>query len=90
MEASGAATVRDLDGPTTLCALAHAPISSALSPNRYRTTPSSTFSYSDASAMTTRRSALTPTCSRRPVRVASSWVNSAGIAPARQATLSRR
>lgn len=35
------ATVRDLNGPTTLCALAHAPISSALSSNRYRTTPSS-------------------------------------------------
>src|SRR5206468_12377902 len=31
----------DRNGPSTLRALAHAPISSALSPNRYRTNPSS-------------------------------------------------
>src|SRR2546427_11981485 len=31
----------DRNGPSTLRALAHAPISSAFSPNRYRTNPSS-------------------------------------------------
>src|SRR6266550_891224 len=74
----GSVCVRN--GPTTLWTLAHAPISSALSPNRYRTTPSSTFTCSETSAITARRSALAPTCSRRPARVASSVCSNSSIA----------
>src|SRR6266566_9666837 len=56
--------------PATLRALSHAPISSALSPNRYRTTLSSKRSCLLMSAATTFRSARAPTCSRRPALVA--------------------
>src|SRR5713101_7564991 len=58
--------------PATLRALSHAHISSALSPNRYRTTLSSKRSCLLMSAATTFRSARAPTCSRRPALVACS------------------
>src|SRR5439155_15304573 len=50
-----------LNGPRTLRALRHAPISSALSPNRYRTIPSSARTCFLISAPTAWRSALAPT-----------------------------
>src|SRR5216117_596100 len=50
-----------LNGPRTLRGLRHAPISSALSPNRYRTIPSSARTWLLICAATACRSALAPT-----------------------------